>query len=135
MNIEVNSHGTNKLIKYNILSDERMKEVGFCKNYYEGTDHEQYAPYWYFIKNIEFPKEKKWKNIDISFHVHIPKNGSDLDIMIIDEDFCQPYDYQYILEKQPDHECANIVKKQVEKWMQYLQDNKILNGHIYGEYI
>lgn len=40
VNIEVNSNGTNKAIKATILSDERMKEIGFHKNYYEGTDHE-----------------------------------------------------------------------------------------------
>ena len=135
MSVEVNSHGTNKLIKYNILSDERMKEIGFCKNYYEGTDHEEYCPYWYFSRRIQFPKEKRWRSIEITFSVNIPKDGSDLNIMVIDDDFCQPYDYQYILSKSPEHECANIVKEQVEKWMKYLQDNEVLSGHIYGEYI
>lgn len=135
MSVEVNSNCTNKLIKYNILSDERMKEIGFYKNYYEGTDHEEYCSYWYFSRMIQFPKEKRWKDIEITFSVHIPKDGSDLDIMVIDDDFCQPYDYQYILSKSPEHECANIVKEQVEKWMKYLQDNEVLSGHTYGEYI
>lgn len=135
MKVEVNSHGTNKLIKYNILSDERMKEIGFRRNYYEGTDHEEYCPYWYFSRMIQFPKEKRWKNIEITFSVHIPKDGSDLNIMVIDDDFCQPYDYQYILSESPENECANIVKEQVEKWMKYLQDNEVLSGHTYGEYI
>ena len=135
MKVEVNSNGTNKLIKYNILSDERMKEIGFRRNYYEGTDHEEYCPYWYFSRMIQFPKEKRWKNIEITFSVHIPKDGSDLNIMVIDYDFCQPYDYQYILSESPEHECANIVKEQVEKWMKYLQDNEVLSGHTYGEYI
>ena len=45
-NVEVNSHGVNKLIKATILSDERMKEIGFHKNYYEGTKHEEYSPYY-----------------------------------------------------------------------------------------
>jgi hypothetical protein len=135
MSVELNSHGVNKAIRYNILSDERMKEIGFHKNYYEGTDHEKYAPYWYFIRGIQFPKEKRWRNMDISFQVNIPKDGSDLDIMILDMDFCQHYDYQSILEKNPTHECANIVKEEVEKWMSYLQDNEVLSGHSYGEYI
>ncbi len=135
MSVEVNSHGVNKLIKYHILSDEKMKEIGFHKNYYEGTDHEKDCPYWYFSRIIQFPKEKRWKGIEISFDVHIPKDGSDLDIMILDEDFCQPYDYQYILEGSPKHQCANIVKEQVEMWMKYLQDNGVLSGHVYGEYI
>lgn len=134
-NVEVNSHGVNKLIKATILSDEKMKEIGFHKNYYDWTDYEEYSPYWYFSKMIQFPKEKRWRDVEISFDVHIPKDDSDIDIMVIDEDFGQPYDYQRILEKSPNHECANIVKEQVEKWMKYLQDNGVLSGHNYGEYI
>lgn len=135
MSVEVNSNCVNKLIKYNILSDERMKKIGFHKNYYEGTDREEYSPYWWFTKIIEFPKEKRWKNIEIDFDVKIPKDGSDIDIMVLDMDACQPYDYQYLLSKNSENECANIVKEQVEMWMKYLQDNGVLSGHVYGEYI
>lgn len=135
MSVEVNSHGVNKLIKYHILSNERMKKIGFHKNYYEGTDHEEPAPYWYFMRSIKFPKEERWDDVEISFNVHIPKDGSDLDILVLDEDWCQPYDYQYILSKNPENECAKIVKEEVEKWMKYLQDNGVLSGHVYGEYI
>lgn len=135
MSIEVNSNCVNKLIKYNILSDEKMKEIGFHKNWHEGTDHEKYCPYWFFSKAISFPKEKKWRNVEIDFDVNIPKDGSDIDIRVLDMDFCQPYDYQYILSKNPENECANIVKEQVEMWMKYLQDNGVLSGHVYGEYI
>lgn len=135
MNVEVNSNGVNKLIKYNILSDEEMKRIGFHKNYYEGTDHEQHSPYWWFSRSIKFPKKKRWKSLEIDFDVKIPKDGSDINIMILDMGFCQPYDYQYILSKNPQNECANIVKEQVEEWMKYLQDEGVLSGHVYGEYI
>ncbi len=135
MDVEVNSNGVNKSIGYNILSDEKMKELGFHKNYYEGTYHEEYSPYWFFIKKIEFPKDKKYGKIDISFEIHIPKDGSDIDIMVLDDDWCQPYDYQYILTLDPNNRCAVIVNEQVEKWMRYLQENGVLYGHEYGEYI
>ena len=135
MGVELNSHGVNKLIKYTILSDKRMKEIGFHKNHYEGTDHEEYSPYWYFLRMIRFPNEKRWKDVEICFSVRIPKDNSDLNIMVIDDDWCQPYDYQYLLSKNPDNECANIVKKEVEILMKYLQDNGVLRGHVYGEYI
>ena len=36
MNVEVNSNGVNKLIKYNILSDEEMRDIGFT-DYAEDT--------------------------------------------------------------------------------------------------
>ena len=133
--VEVNSHGVNKLIKATILPDEKMKEIGFQKNYYEGTDHEEYSPYWWFAREIEFPKEEKWEDIEIEFSVKIPKDNSDISIDILDMDFGQPYDYQYLLVRNHQNECASIVKEQVEKWMQYLQDNGVLSGHIYGEYI
>ena len=54
--IKLNSHCVNAKIKYHILSDEKMKEIGFNKNYYEGTDHEEYSPYWWFTRMIQFPK-------------------------------------------------------------------------------
>lgn len=135
VNIEVNSRGTNKAIKATILSDVRMKEVGFHKNYYEGTDYEQYSPYWWFTKPIKFPKSKRWRRAFIDFDVKIPKDGSDIEIVTLDMDFCQPYDYQEILNRDSKNECANIVKEQVEIWMKYLYDEGVLSGHVYGEYI
>ena len=133
--VQLNSNYVNKLIKATILSDEKMREIGFNKNYYEGTDHEEYSPYWWFTRMIEFPKDKRWKGIEISFTVKIPKDGSDINIMVLDDDFCQIYDYQHILFNNPTHECANIVKEQVENLMEYLQDKGVLSGHNYGEYI
>ena len=133
--IKLNSHCVNAKIKYRILSDEKMKEIGFNKNYYEGTDHEEYSPYWWFTREIYLPKEKQYRGIDIDFTVKIPKDGSDLNIMVLDMNFCQPYDYQRILERNPDNKFAGIVREQVEKWMEYLQDNGVLSGHVRGEYI
>lgn len=126
MNIEVNSHGINKAIKYNVLSDEKMREIGF-------TDHSKDS--WYFCRLIKFPNTKRYRGFDISFNVSILKDGSDIQIDILDEHFCQPYDYQYMLDKTPTFEPCLIVKEQVEEWMKYLQDNGVLSGHVYGEYI
>jgi len=133
--VELNSKGVNKLIKYNILSDEEMKRIGFNKNYYEGTDYEQYSPYWWFTRMIQFPNEKRWKNIEISFNVKIPKDDSDLDIMVLDDDWCQPYDYQAMLSRNPNHKCPLIVKEEVEKWMDYLQTSGVISGFVKDMYI
>lgn len=132
MNIELNSRGVNKLIKATILSDEKMVEAGFRKIEPANGGRENY---WRFSKQIHFPKDKRWKDTEISFVVKIPEDGSDIDIVTIDDDFGQAYDYQYILEKNPNNECANIVKSQVEEWMEYLQNIGVLSGHEYGEYI
>ena len=72
---------------------------------------------------------------NISFNVSIPKDNSDIQIDVLDEAFCQPYDYQYMLDKNPEFEPALVVKEQVEDWMKYLQDNEVISGHVYGEYI
>ena len=124
--IKLNSHGVNAKIKYHILSDEKMKEIGFT---------ECRKGYLYFCRVIQFPKEKRYRGFNISFSVTIPRDGSDIRIDVLDEDFCQPYDYQMILSKNPNHTCANIVNEQVEKWMEYLQDKGVLSGHVIGEYI
>ena len=127
MNVERNSNGTNKLIKYNILSDEAMRNIGF-------TDFSKDT--WYFCRMIKFPKDKKeYREFEISFNVSIPKDNSDIRIDILDEDFCQPYDYQYMLAKNPEFEPCLIVKEQVEEWMTYLQNSGVISGHVYGEYI
>lgn len=124
--IKLNSHGVNAKIQGHILSDEKMKEIGFTE-YRKG--------YLYFCRGIQFLKEKRYRGFDISFSVTIPRDGSDIRIDVLDEDFCQPYDYQMMLSKNPNHTCANIVNEQVEKWMEYLQEQGVLSGHVRGEYI
>lgn len=126
MKVEVNSNGVNQLIKATILSDKEMKEIGF-------TDYSK--DYWYFSMPIIFPNTKRYHGFNISFSVTIPKDNSDIRIDVLDEAFCQPYDYQYMLNKNPTFEPCLIVKEQVEKWMKYLQDNGVISGHVYGEYI
>lgn len=123
-NIEVNSNCVNKEIKATILSDKEMNRIGF-------RDIENKK--WYFSRNIKFPK--KYYDVDIYFYVIIPKDGSDIDINVLDGDFGQPYDYQRILYNDPKFEAALIVKEQVEEWMSYLQEHGVLSGHNYGEYI
>ena len=126
MSIELNSHGVNKLIKATILSDEKMRDIGF-------TDYSK--DNWYFCRIIKFPKEKRYRGFEISFSVTIPKDNSDIQIDVLDENFLQPYDYQYMLDKNPTFKPCLIVKEQVEEWMKYLQDSGVLSGHVYGEYI
>ena len=126
MSIETNSHGVNKAITYTILSDEEMGKIGFT-NYNE--------PRWFFIKSINFPKEKRYRGFDITFSVSIPKDKGDIRIDILDEDFLQPYDYQKMLKSNPYFEPCLIVKEQVEEWMKYLMECGVLHGHRYGKYI
>ena len=122
---ELNKNYVNSKIKAHILGDEVMKKLGFS----DKEDH------WYFCRMLSFPKKKIYKGFEVSFSVSIPKNGDDIKIDVIDEGYGQPYDYQNILIDDPTFETALIVMDEVEKWMDYLQNNEVLSGHIKGEYI
>lgn len=129
--ILVNSNGVNAKIKATILSEKEMRSIGF-------TDSAKDR--WYFYRNIITEKAKRRHgysayDFEVSFSVVIPKDGSDIRIDVLDEAFCQPYDYQHILKNNPTHKVALQVKENVEEWMKYLQDKGVLEGHIYGEYI
>lgn len=126
MNIELNSKGVNKKIKAHILSDKEMRAAGF-------TDHNKSV--WYFMRVLSFPKQKRYKGFEITFNLSIPKDGSDISIDVLDEAFLQPYDYQYMLDKNKEFEPALLVQEQVEKWMQHLKEKGILEGHEVGDYI
>lgn len=138
-NVEVNSHCVNKAIQFHILDRPTMKAHGFTDKYYEGQSCEQDAPYWYMFRGIKFPKDKRYKGIDISFNIHLPKkDGDELNIYVLDEDFGQPYDYQRMIEDNPSFDStlvSHIVFKQVEEIMTELQEAGILSGHNYGDYI
>lgn len=121
----VNSHGTNAAIKAHILSDVEMYAIGF-RDYYPYNEDEK-INYWYYLKAIP--------EIGIDFEVKIPKDGSDIEIMTIDTDYGQYYDYQQIIEDYPELKCARRVRDFVEKQMEYLQRHGVLSGHEYGDYI
>ena len=126
MDVELNNHGVNKLIQYTILSDERMRKIGF-------TDHSKDS--WYFCRRVKFPNNRRYTGFDITFNVTIPKDKSDISIDILDEHFLQPYDYQHMLDVNPGFEPCLIVKEQVEEWMEFLHKSGVISGHLYGEYI
>lgn len=110
--IETNKYGVNIAIKAHILDDDKMRKIGF-------TDKNPDT--WYFCKSI--------RDYDLSFNVIIPKNGGDINIMVFDEVYGHVYDYQYILEQDPEHKIASIVQNEVEGYMKRLQENGVLSGH------
>jgi hypothetical protein len=120
MDVELNKNGVNAKIKANILSDAQMRKIGFT-DYCEDK--------WFFFKML--------KGVDdISFSLTISKSDvADFRIDVLDENFCQPYDYQSMLERNPSFKYALKVKEQVEHWMKHLHDNGVISGHEYGEYI
>lgn len=117
--LKLNSNHVNAKIKAHILDDKTMEEIGF-------TEHRK--GFLYFCRILD-------RELDISFSVTIPRDGSDIRIDVLDEAFCQPYDYQSILVNNPEHKTALRVQSKVEEWMEYLTEKGVLTGHIKGEYI
>lgn len=117
--VKLDENGLNANIKAHILPDEKMRQLGF-------TDRNKNV--WYF--------HECWGDIEISFNVRIPKdNPKDLEIDVLDENFLQPYDYQYILSRIPDQKVALMVKNRVDRCMTRLIDGGVLSGWKVGDYL
>lgn len=72
----------------------------------------------------------------ISFNVRIEANDfSDLNIVVVDDDFGQPYDYQYLLMKGEENKVTVALYEKVEAELERLQDAGILTGHVRGDYV
>lgn len=125
--VDCNGLGVNNKIKFH-FNKENLTNFGF-----------RYAKpclsipaSWYYMKMFSF----KGAEFDFAVHWYLePYKGAQLSIDLLDDDFCQPYDYQHILSKNPENICAHKVLEFVEKEMKKLQDAGILSGHVEGEYI
>ena len=130
--VKVNGLGTNEAIKFNC--DEnllRKNKFAFFRN-----SHGEIPSHWSYISY--FSDDSDGFNTEISFNVTYyeePYKGANLEIITIDEDFGQPYDYQSILEKNPKQVFALQVKDFVEEEMRKLKEAGIISGHNYVEYI
>ena len=121
METMVRKNGTNAAIQAHILSDERMRELGF-------TDRREDT--WYFCKM------RNVNRLRVSFNVSINKNDpDDLRIDVLDEEWLQPYDYQRILTHYPSNRYAPVVKKWVDKLMTKLVDAGVLSNWQVGDYV
>jgi hypothetical protein len=119
--VEVNKNGNNVKIKCHLLPEAEMRKFGFTD--YAGDT-------WCYSK----PVYKK--SYEISFDISINKLDADnYRIDVLDEDFCQPYDYQHMLENNPTAEIPLKISEDVEREMARLADAGIVSGHVYGEYI
>ena len=115
--IKLNKHGNNAAIKYHILTEDKMKKACFRKT----------ISGWYFFKPLD-------NRSRISYNLSIPFD-EDGRIYILDEDFCQPYDYEYLLEENPNFSLAQMIKAGAVYYTMLLQQRGILSGYTYGDYI
>lgn len=102
-------------MKANILEENKMRELF--------TDHIQEQ--WYYCQELD----------DISFNLSIDKKNKTIKIDVLDEDFCQPYDYQYILNKNPNNEFAKKIHNFVQAEMLKLMEFGVIEDYVMGDYI
>ena len=118
---ELNKNGNNKNIKIHLLPDKEMRELGF-------TDYQK--GHWYFCRSLCF-------NIIFAISIN-KKEPEDFRIDVLDDDFFQPYDYQFMLFSKAYSEYNPVAIKvydEIEKWMEYFKEKGIISGHEKGEYI
>lgn len=116
--MELTEHGNNANIKINVLPEKEMRALGFT-DYREG--------YWYFCKIL-------YEGGDISFDLTVNKNDpSDWYIDVLLDDFCQPYDYQYLMTRNVP--MAFKIRDKVEEIMRWLTNQGIVEGWKEGDYI
>ena len=117
---DINEHGNNAAIWVYTYPAERMKELGFT-NCRKG--------WWCLHKSLPY---------DVSFNLQIAENLSDWQIDILDEEYCQPYDYQNMIMNSKTSDIPNIaleIKEEVDKIMEDLVDKGIIHNWKVGDYI
>lgn len=112
-------HHNNAALSMHPLEDATMRKLGF-------TDLRK--GYWYLCRSVS-------PDSDTTLNVRIAKDGHDWQIDVLDENFCQPYDYQYLLSVNPTSDYANNVADECEKWFRKLSEWGLLSGWHEGMYV
>lgn len=113
----INEHGNNADIQVHVLSDERMREIGFVST---GENS------WFIGRGL---------CNSVSFDFFIKEGGKEWYIDIVDDDFGQPYDYQYYLTLKNPPKFAYMVKAKVDKYMRWLVKEGVISNWKVGDYI
>lgn len=117
--VKINEHGNNADIKVHILDDATMKLNGF-RRFIDGVDH-----WWYFCQRV-------YKGITFNMTIY---DSGDWAIDILDECFCQPYDYQAMYEKGNHSPVVLTVMENVNEIMVWLKQIGIISGWEVGDYL
>lgn len=118
-NVKLTRHCNNAALGVNILSDAEMRALGF-------TDH--VPEKWYLCRRVS-------EHGDITLNLTIAKNGSDWMLDVLDENFLQPYDYQWLLERDPNNTYARAVADECERQYRLLTEAGILTGWHEGMWV
>ena len=116
-NVNINKRGENADIVFHVLAEEEMRKLGF-------TDHSKNS--WYKCKLLS-------KNI--SFNISIDKDTSKGTIDVLDENFCQPYNYQKMIIDNTYNQFVYDTHEKVQEIMKYLSENGVISNYNRNDYI
>ena len=119
--VPLNKKKCNKKI-HCISTDAELESYGF-------TDHIKNR--WYYCRKI-LP--------DITFNLSIDKKTRKATVEVLDENFCQPYDYQHMIylaikDNRKPNEMAIVVHSKVQEKMKQLMEDGIIAGYNENDYI
>lgn len=120
--VKVNASGTNEAIKYHVLPDKEMRELGFIDRNVNGVF--DYWVAWWPVPGLRY----------VSLYIRVPKKASTrcLEITTIDGEFLQPFDWQAgIGSSKARLYCKDFSEQKIKE----LQEAGLLSGHEYGDYI
>ena len=117
--VTLTKHQNNAALGVNILPDAEMRAYGF-------TDH--VPEEWYLCRKVS-------EDGTTTLNLTIAKDGSDWVVDVLDECFLQPYDYQGLLERNPDNGDARAVADECERQYRLLTEAGILTGWHEGMYV
>lgn len=118
--VEINEHGNNAAIKVHILDDNSMGAIGF-----RWVPKGRFGGHWYFCNRVH-------KDITFNFTIY---SEDDWQIDILDECFCQPYDYQAMYESGNYRPVILTVMENVNEIMDCFKHKGIISGWEVGDYV
>ena len=115
-----------------------LTNTGFKNGFWR--EPKKFSHYWMTYHFCLFNSKKERISYEFSFDVAIDLyyliSLNDFDnLEVIDDDFGQPYDYQYYLSKNPNNNFALKVQKKVNNLMQIFLNEGLIYEYQIGDYI
>lgn len=113
---EIDENGQNKNLRFHIIDESLMRSVGFKHTY----------NFWILCNSIN--------NVSIIIEITDDEIGT---INVLDDDFCQPYDFQKMIADYGDNAPSLAIKIQYELYsiLDSMKTFGILEGWEWGDYV
>jgi hypothetical protein len=116
--LSLNRNGNNEAISVTLKDGQEMRKIGFT---------EEAEGYWHYNRDI---------GNDFFFDLKVSKTDrKDFKIRVLTGDPARAYDFQRILLADALQDTALDVRSNVEGEMKHLQDEGVVHGHKFGDYI